>query len=156
MMSHFLSGEKKKVSENRYSQSIKWHQAKMLEDMLSIHRITRGTQCTLLLSLCSKLCIRTRYEMQYTQVKLIKRYSVLFPYLDKEGMSYLKSLGWMEGQKEIGESCKEKKKRKSQCLAVASGSLSSLTVSCNINMSEQRSRAYHAACNNCRWLGLLP
>lgn len=33
-----------------------------------------------------------------------------FPYLDNEAMSYLKSLGWMEGQKEIGESCREEEK----------------------------------------------
>lgn len=76
-----------------------------------------------------------------------------FPYLDNEAMSYLKSLGWMGGQKEVGESCRGKK---SLCLPLAPGSLSSLTVSCNINMLEQRSRAYHTACNN-RWrLGLLP
>lgn len=75
-----------------------------------------------------------------------------FPYLDNEAMSYLKSLGWIEGQKK-GEVL-QRARKKSQCLPLAPGSLSSLTVSCNINMSEQRSRAYHAACNNRRRLGL--
>lgn len=67
-----------------------------------------------------------------------------FPYLDNEAMGYLKSLGWMEGQREIGESLRlweKKEERKFQCLPYAPGSLSSLTVSFNINMSEQRSRA---------------
>lgn len=43
----------------------------------------------------------------------------------------------------------------SQCLHFASGSLSFLTVSYNINMSDQRSRAYRAACNNRPQIGLL-
>lgn len=67
-------------------------------------------------------------------------------------MSYLKALGWMEGPKEIGES--QGGGEKSQHPHLASGSLSFLTVSCNINTSAHRSRTYHAACSNCPQLGL--
>lgn len=52
----------------------------------------------------------------------------------------------MAGQKEIAESYRGGEK--SQCLPLALGSLSSLTVSCNINMSEWRSGTYHVARNS--------
>lgn len=82
-----------------------------------------------------------------------------FPYLDNEAMSYLKSNwdGW-KGKKRKKKRVKlaEREKKKSHSLPLAPGSLSSLTVSCNINMSEQRSRAYHADCNNRRRLVWLP
>lgn len=61
----------------------------------------------------------------------------------------------MDGGAKRNRRILQRGEKKYQCLPLAPGSLSSLTVSCNINMSEQRSRAYHAACNNRQRLGLL-
>lgn len=120
MIAHFLLGSKKKTDDGNLLPYLPFIRIGMLnlqnglnnfkDSLYFIETLEEHCVQKSVLYSCLSAVICLLHQNRIWNKWKIKLILLLcaFPYLGNEAMSYLKSLGWMEGQKEIGESCRGK------------------------------------------------